>query len=116
VLVFCPSFTVQGIESEELYIVAADSDDTNTKIRDGTLDIKVLIETCGDLERWRPRTKYEFPLTAAMLEDEVLPQLGVAMPQLSRDKYALEDFLEELVLPHRSWPLPLSTSAASPSP
>jgi hypothetical protein len=46
-------------ESDEIYIVAAGNDDTNIKIRDGTLDVKVLIETRGDFERWRPRTKCE---------------------------------------------------------
>ena len=48
-------------ESEEFYIVAFANNDTNIKIRDGILDIKELIETRGDLERWVPRTKCEFP-------------------------------------------------------
>jgi hypothetical protein len=85
-------------ETEELYIVASANNDTGIKIRDGMLDIKELIETRGDLERWFPRTKREFPLTAATLEGEVLPQLGVALPQGSRDTYALDQFLEEIVL------------------
>jgi hypothetical protein len=34
-----------------------------------------------------------------MLEGEVLPQLGILSPQWSRDKYALEQLLEEIVLP-----------------
>jgi len=88
-------------ESDEIYIVAAGNDGTNTKIRDGVLDIKELIETRGDLERWRPRTKREFPLTAAALEGEVLPQLGVAVPRFSREPYTLDQFLAEVVLPHR---------------
>ncbi len=88
-------------ESEEFYIVASVNNDTNIKIRDGILDIKELIETRGDLERWFPRTKCEFPLTAATLEGEMLPQLGVALPQRSRDTYALDQLLEEIVLPQQ---------------
>ena len=88
-------------ESEEFYVVASANNDTNIKIRDGILDIKELIETRGDLERWFPRTKYEFPLTAATLEGEVLSQLGVALPQRSRDTYAVDQLLEEIVLPQR---------------
>jgi len=88
-------------ENEEFYIVASAYNNTNIKIRDGLLDIKELIEMHGDLERWFPRTKCEFPLTAATLEGEVLPHLGVALPQRSRDTYALDQFLEEIVLPQR---------------
>ena len=40
-------------------------------------------------------------LTAATLEGEVLPQLGVALRQRSRDTYALDKLLEEIVLPQR---------------
>jgi hypothetical protein len=87
-------------ESDEIYIVAAGNDGTNTKIRGGNLDIKVLTEKRGDLERWRPQTKCEFPVAAAALGGEVLPQLGVAVPRLSRESYALDQFLAELVLPH----------------
>ncbi|MGE3266184.1 hypothetical protein [Methylocystis sp.] len=76
-------------ESEEFYVAASTNNDTNIKIRDGILDIKELVEMRGDLERWFPRARCEFPLTAAMLKGEVLPQLGILSPQWSRDKYAL---------------------------
>jgi len=88
-------------ESDEIHIVAAGNDDTNIKIRNGTLDIKVFIETRGNFERWRPRTKCEFPIASAALAGEVLRQLGVAVPRLSRESYTLNQFLAEVVLPHR---------------
>jgi len=89
-------------ESEDIYIVAADREGTNTKIRDDVLDIKERIETCSDLERWFPRTKCAFPLAAVTLEGEVLPHIGVAMPQRSRETYSVHQFLDEIVLPQRA--------------
>lgn len=88
-------------ESEEIYIIAPTNNRTNIKVRDEAIEIKELIETCGDLERWLPRTKCEFPVTAATLECEVLPQLGVELPQRKRDTYTLDQLLEEIVLPQR---------------
>lgn len=87
-------------ESDEIYIVAADSDDTNVKIRDGALEIKALIEKRDGLEQWQPLSKIAFPLTAAALRDEVLPQLGAAVPSLARETYSVDAFLAEIVAPH----------------
>jgi hypothetical protein len=42
----------------------------------------------------------EFPLTAAILEEEVFPPLKVAIPSLSHEAYSLGQFLEKIVLPH----------------
>lgn len=86
-------------ESEEIYIATAAKDDTNIKIRDGFLDIKELIETRGDLERWRPRVQYKLPVTKEMLEGDVLPGLGIALSPLRCSTYALDQLLEEVVLP-----------------
>jgi hypothetical protein len=41
------------------------------------------------------------PIAAAALAGDVLPQLGVAVPRLSRESYTLDQFLAVVVLPHR---------------
>lgn len=87
-------------ESLETYIVSAASDENNTKVRAGLMDIKSLIERRGDLERWRPRLKAEYPLPASRIAAEVFPAFGVATPPLRREAYSLAEYLDEVIRPH----------------
>ena len=41
-------------QSRETYIVSDATYDTNTKIRAGAMDIKILLRTDQDLEQWQP--------------------------------------------------------------
>ncbi len=92
----------QGIrESDEVYIVSAGNDENNTKIRDAKMDIKVLVGERDGLEQWRPRMKGAFPMAAETLVTDVFPAFGVAMPDLDRDEYTLDQYLDRLIRPHR---------------
>jgi hypothetical protein len=92
----------QGIrESDEIYIVSAASDGSNTKIRDAQLDIKVLVRECDGLEQWEPRMKGAFPMTAETLAKQVFPALGVAPLALDRAEYTLDQCLGEVIRPNR---------------
>ena len=91
----------EGIrESTETYIVSAGNDENNTKIRDGLMDIKVFVTEREGLEQWNPRMKGKFPMSAAELESDVFPAFGVEMPALARESYSLEQYLDEVILPH----------------
>ncbi len=87
-------------ESLEIYVMSAGNDENNTKIRYGLMDIKVLVKRERGLEQWSPRLKGEFPMAVAMIRDEVFPAFGVAVPELSRDEYTLDQYLEEIIQPH----------------
>ncbi|MBM4388680.1 MAG: hypothetical protein FJ088_13135 [Deltaproteobacteria bacterium] len=87
-------------ESSEIYIISAANSSNNTKIRDGKMDIKVFIEKKEGLEQWNPRMKGEFPMEADLLRREVFPAFGVAEPGFEREKYALEEYLREIIFPH----------------
>ena len=92
----------QGIrESDEVYIVSAGNDENNTKIRDAKMDIKVLVGERDGLEQWRPRMKGAFPMAAETLVTDVFPAFGVAMPDLDRDEYTLDQYLDGIIRPHR---------------
>jgi len=88
-------------ESREVYILSANNNENNTKIRDGRMDIKVLEKKQQDLEQWSPRMKGGFPMAVEMISDEVFPAFGVAVPQFSRTRYTLDQFLNEIIAPHR---------------
>jgi exopolyphosphatase / guanosine-5'-triphosphate,3'-diphosphate pyrophosphatase len=84
-------------ESEELYLLSVA--DTNVKVRDGLLDIKLLREVDAQgLERWEPVLKQGFPLPAAAVAP-VFDALGVPAPPPTRAAYTLGQFLAELVEP-----------------
>ena len=84
-------------ESEELYLLAGAGH--NVKIRDRLMDIKVLREIDPDgLERWEPIMKQSFPLSAADMRN-VCAALNLTAPQLDRDAYTLDQFLDEIVGP-----------------
>ena len=88
-------------ESDEVYIVSPGTEVNNVKIRGGNLDLKVLVREWHGLEQWQPRMKSPFPIAAEALTATVLPAFGVDMPALDRDEYALDQFLDEIVRPHR---------------
>jgi hypothetical protein len=88
-------------ESSEIYIMSAGNSENNTKIRDAKMDIKVFVKEEKGLEQWNPRMKGTFPMKASMIKEEVFPAFGVEIPEMKRDEYTLEQFIEELIRPHK---------------
>ncbi|MEN8237970.1 MAG: Ppx/GppA phosphatase family protein [Actinomycetota bacterium] len=85
-------------DSDEVYLLSPGG--SNVKIRDDLMDIKVLREVdAAGLEQWMPVTKTAFPITRPGLE-EVFKALGIAPPDLHRDRYTLTQFIEEIALRH----------------
>ena len=87
-------------ESSEIYILSAENDKSNIKIRYGTLDIKVIVKEESGLQQWQPHMKAEFPLSVQKIRDEVFPALRVAIPNLKRSEYTIEQYLEDIIQPH----------------
>ena len=86
-------------ESAETYILSAATDTANVKIRAGLLDIKLMIEQSGRLERWRPALKAPFPIDARTIVEDVFPDLKVAPPHIERPSYTHGEFIRDLVRP-----------------
>ncbi len=80
--------------SDEIYIMSRTNDINNTKIRDGKMDIKTYVQTVDGLEQWNPLMKAEFPISKKTLVDEVFPAFQVELPELNKDEYSYEEFLE----------------------
>ena len=89
--------TADAEHSDELYLLSPTGE--NVKVRDGLLDIKVLreIDSTG-LQRWEPLVKAPFPLTSADVA-VAFENLRQDLPTLDRDRYALEEFVDELLAP-----------------
>ena len=87
-------------ESSEIYIMSRGNDENNTKIRDDKMDIKVFVKEEKGLQQWNPRMKGEFPMSAETIRAEVFPTLGVELPELTKEEYTLEQYLEEIIRPH----------------
>ncbi|HSE96535.1 MAG TPA: Ppx/GppA family phosphatase, partial [Methylomirabilota bacterium] len=84
-------------ESDETYLLSGTGE--NVKVRDGLMDIKVLLEVNADgLERWNPALKAGFPLAAADAT-KVLASLHVPVPPLSGATLTLDDFLDRFAGP-----------------
>jgi hypothetical protein len=86
-------------ESAETYILSAATDTANVKIRAGLLDIKLMIEQQGRLERWRPALKASFPIDSRTIVEDVFPDLKVAPPHIERPSYSHGEFIRDLVRP-----------------
>lgn len=80
--------------SDEIYILSRTNDINNTKIRDGKMDIKTYVQTVDGLEQWNPLMKGEFPIQASVLKNEVFPAFQVKMPELTKDIYTFDEFME----------------------
>src|SRR5262245_19202710 len=84
-------------ESDELYFLGGSG--ANVKVRDDLMDIKVLREVNAEgLERWEPVMKQPFPLPAAEAA-KVFASLSLAVPELVRNAYTLDQFTDEIVAP-----------------
>lgn len=81
-------------ESDEIYILSKTNDINNTKLRDGKMDIKTYIQTVDGLEQWNPLMKGEFPISKEVLENDVFPAFQVKIPELIKEIYTVEEFLE----------------------
>jgi hypothetical protein len=81
-------------ESDEIYIMSKTNNINNTKIRDGKMDIKTYVQTVDGLEQWNPLMKGEFPIAKEVLELEVFPAFMVQMPQLNKNLYTFDEFME----------------------
>jgi hypothetical protein len=80
--------------SDEIYIVSRTNDINNTKIRDGKMDIKTYVQSVDGLEQWNPLMKGVFPMTTAVLKNEVFPAFCVNMPELNKELYTYDEFIE----------------------
>lgn len=80
--------------SVEIYIVSRTNDINNTKIRNGKMDIKTFVQEVDGLEQWNPLMKSEFPISTETLRKEVFPAFQVDMPELKKESYTLDEFLQ----------------------
>lgn len=88
-------------ESREIYVMSAANNENNTKIRADKMDIKVIVKKWQGLEQWAPRMQGEFPMSVETIRDELFPAFSVFAPDFDRSSYTLNQFRDELVLPHK---------------
>src|SRR5581483_2165332 len=69
-------------EGDETYLVSASTDRCNAKIRNGLLDMKILLATQRGLELWKPVLKAAFPIDWAIIIEHVFPALELPAPRL----------------------------------
>jgi len=81
-------------ESGETYLVSAATERCNAKIRNGLLDIKLLLATQRGLELWKPVLKTAFPIDRATIIEHVFPALELPAPRLPAGQYSIEQFLD----------------------
>ncbi len=84
-------------QSRETYIVSDATNDTNAKIRAGVIDIKVLLRINQNLEQWKPYLKADFPIDAALIAEKIFPALHVDPPELRRQPFTAEVFVNTVV-------------------
>ncbi len=90
-------------ESVDTYIVSAESEESNMKIRGGKIDIKTLVQRDRGLEQWKPRLKDEFPLEVSRIREEIFEGWGgIWVPDFQRVEYTEEQLIEEVIRPHSS--------------
>jgi hypothetical protein len=88
-------------ESAETYILSRATDASNVKIRTELLDIKLMTEQVGRLERWRPVLKSAFPMDARTIVEQVFPHLGVPVGHIDQPSYSHGELIRDLIRPHR---------------
>ena len=84
-------------ESKETYLISAATDGCNAKLRNDLMDIKILVGSERGLEQWKPVLKAGFPLERSVIEAQVFPSVELKAPSLSRMRYAMDEFLDEVI-------------------
>lgn len=87
-------------ESFDTYVVSRYVDDHNVKVRDGLLDVKILLQRHNDFEQWHPSLKEAFPLSAELLRKRLFPSLHIIAPKLQRHAYTVAQCFQELFWPN----------------
>ncbi|WP_353567978.1 hypothetical protein [Haloferula sargassicola] len=89
-------------ESREAYLVGRDEAgwSRNVKIRDGALEVKMLVERREGLERWRPAGRQELPLSGEFVAGPLGPDLGVGPLEARQDAFSLEDLVRRVIGTH----------------
>jgi hypothetical protein len=88
-------------ESAEQYLLTADIEDQNIKMRGGLLEIKRLVEQRQRLERWEPVVGEPFPVSRAFLRETLFPALRLREIYLEQSDYSRSDLLDEVVWPRQ---------------
>jgi len=96
-----PGFS-QSTASNETYLISRTTDRCNAKLRSGIMDIKLLMREDRGLEQWEPVLKEGFPLDSAVIASQIFPRLELEPPRLSRAQYSIEEFLGEVIRPHKA--------------
>lgn len=89
-------------ESREVYLLSREESawSRNLKIRDGVLDLKILMERKNALERWKPVGKERLPLSRHFVKGPLGPDLGVELLDASRSEFSLEELVREVINTH----------------
>ncbi len=87
-------------ETIELYLLVKRALDVNPKIRRSVLDVKVLIDSVDDFERWEPQLKCVMPVGLAQLVDEFFPLIEADPPKMAQSSYSADALVAEIVEPH----------------
>jgi hypothetical protein len=58
------------------------------------MDIKTFVQEKDGLEQWNPLMKGEFPISKEILINEVFPAFMVEIPELNKEFYTYEEFME----------------------
>jgi exopolyphosphatase / guanosine-5'-triphosphate,3'-diphosphate pyrophosphatase len=80
----------------EMYVVSDATNDTNTKIRAGVMEVKVLLRIDLGLEQWNPYLKVDFPINTELIVEQIFPTLHIAAPALRQQLFTAEAFIEVL--------------------
>jgi hypothetical protein len=83
--------------SEEIYLIAAATDDCNAKIRGGRLNVKALSATERELELWKLVLDAEFPLDSSVIAAQLFPRLELPAPELRKPRYSFDEFVRDIV-------------------
>jgi hypothetical protein len=82
---------------DSVYLLTPWKRKNNVKIREGVMDIKLLEQQYEGLQQWNPFLVGKFPLKAEIIKSVVFPALGIESPVFKRNKYSLNQFIEEVV-------------------
>lgn len=90
---------IEAKESTDTYLVPHAFAGANPKLRDGSLDVKVLLAVEDGFERWVPQLTGTFPLDASWIRDEFFPVVDLQPAGLLSGSFSKDEFLDRVIDP-----------------
>ncbi|HRY97553.1 MAG TPA: hypothetical protein P5550_00710 [Bacteroidales bacterium] len=86
----------EALEDHEVYLLSQRANRMECRMNTRELEIRELVNADEGLEQWKIKVRESFPMARTVLEDEILPMLGLHA-SLRQEEYDMEEVVDKVI-------------------